>query len=889
MSVLSKSNLCRMVLSLCVSVVVVMAAASASAQNLVVNGSFEDAIGSEWTFYGTTDFDQFTGYFSVTAQDGDWMVASAIDGGTKNGGVYQQISVTPGSSYVFTGWVYAWKRDAEAQDPGGRLGVDLDGGTDAEAETVMWSSTVYTFATWQQLAVAFTATGDTVTIFMDMVQRAPTFNVTALDNAVVEEADFGTIAGFVYDADTNALEGATVTAIPFAITDTTDATGAYALALPEGTYDVTASLAAYTDATASGLIVNVGGVTNQDFYLEQETCDGLVFGNGGFETGGAAPWVPYGWGGGVQTVGWFGGVAPRSGDRFYGWAINSGGGQDGGLYQQVCATQGADVELRAWSNLYWILGTESNTMSRIGIDPYGGTSAASPDVVWSDWDVQPIEAAPGWRELVVTATPVTPTITLFLEVMNDNVGGSQWHIHAFDDVAYRELLPDSDEDGMDDQWEIDHGLNPFSKEGDDGADGDPDKDTSKNIDEYRMRTHPNLWSSAFRVIDVRSENSVTLEWFAGITGPFRVFRGTDPGLSDELAVVVGLNALSHTDDGAGESRYYRVTLDADFPAIGASIADTQQIVRPGDFVTLDASASSGDVFAWTQGLGTEVVLTGADTTVATFTAPAITSSVERLTFTLSVNDGAATADAEVFVISPVVGSTVLYERDYETESTGIAGDYVTRPADRSVTVLADGSGRSTNAARLDIGAIRKHGGAIDTGANGQAAMIAALNAAGAVGGYVLTGDVLFDPPGGDLADRTGIWGMADPDASAIALLLRGQGGPRMTLRLAQYSLTADAGAGENTIVTKDPLGPDYGSFSEWYRLELILLRVPGTDTVVCEGRAWNVDSGSRPADPDVSGVVTLPGGQDEYLVGIYGYEDPGDGGWVDDFSVVNLE
>lgn len=49
---------------------------------------------------------------------------------------------------------------------------------------------------------------------------------------------------------------------------------------------------------------------------------------------------------------------------------------------------------------------------------------------------------------------------------------------------------DTDNDQMDDKWEIEYGLAPTSAEGDDGSNGDPDGDGLSNLREYQNRTDP---------------------------------------------------------------------------------------------------------------------------------------------------------------------------------------------------------------------------------------------------------------------------------------------------------------------------------------------------------------------------------------------------------------
>lgn len=51
--------------------------------------------------------------------------------------------------------------------------------------------------------------------------------------------------------------------------------------------------------------------------------------------------------------------------------------------------------------------------------------------------------------------------------------------------------PDTDGDGLPDGWEVLYGLDPLNPNGDNGANGDPDHDGVTNIDEYHNGTSPN--------------------------------------------------------------------------------------------------------------------------------------------------------------------------------------------------------------------------------------------------------------------------------------------------------------------------------------------------------------------------------------------------------------
>ena len=68
--------------------------------------------------------------------------------------------------------------------------------------------------------------------------------------------------------------------------------------------------------------------------------------------------------------------------------------------------------------------------------------------------------------------------------------GGLAQVFGVDAIETATYLPDSDNDGLPDDWEILYGLDPLVPNGDDGPDGDPDDDGLTNLEEYNEGTDP---------------------------------------------------------------------------------------------------------------------------------------------------------------------------------------------------------------------------------------------------------------------------------------------------------------------------------------------------------------------------------------------------------------
>jgi hypothetical protein len=91
--------------------------------------------------------------------------------------------------------------------------------------------------------------------------------------------------------------------------------------------------------------------------------------------------------------------------------------------------------------------------------------------------------------VVVYETGAVPPTGTVVVVVADNSGAERSH---FDNVRLDVVSTlDPDADQLPSDWEALYGLNPNSSAGDDGATGDPDSDSSSNLQEFTRGTKPN--------------------------------------------------------------------------------------------------------------------------------------------------------------------------------------------------------------------------------------------------------------------------------------------------------------------------------------------------------------------------------------------------------------
>ncbi len=172
------------------------------------------------------------------------------------------------------------------------------------------------------------------------------------------------------------------------------------------------------------------GVTNDMVFVTLPATRNFLQ-DTGFESGAFGTWTKTGAGDIRITGPSFAGSGPRTGSYGLGGASN-GGTVQGGAMQRVPAVPGARYRLSAWLFTHCVGGNFSSkayqTITRIGIDPTGGTDPNAITVRWSPYTY----SQDAWTQVATSAVASSNWITVFLYGGNDV--GLEWSIFSFDDV-----------------------------------------------------------------------------------------------------------------------------------------------------------------------------------------------------------------------------------------------------------------------------------------------------------------------------------------------------------------------------------------------------------------------------------------------------------------------
>jgi hypothetical protein len=125
---------------------------------------------------------------------------------------------------------------------------------------------------------------------------------------------------------------------------------------------------------------------------------------------------------------------------------------------------------------------------------------------------------------------------------------------------------DVDEDGLPNDWESAHGLNPLVSAEDDGASGDPDGDGSTNLQEYLSGTHPRDPASYLAVHSISANATSIVVRFTAVAGRTYTVLYRDALGSGDWSKLKDIPAQEETgpievhdpDAGSIASRFYRL-------------------------------------------------------------------------------------------------------------------------------------------------------------------------------------------------------------------------------------------------------------------------------------------------------------------------------------------
>jgi hypothetical protein len=126
------------------------------------------------------------------------------------------------------------------------------------------------------------------------------------------------------------------------------------------------------------------------------------------------------------------------------------------------------------------------------------------------------------------------------------------------------LDPDRDQDGLPDSWEDDNGLRGDDATGDNGAEGDPDRDSFTNLQEYQAGTEPRNPASNLRLTGITVNDADTTMRFLAVSDRTYTVLVCDDLAAGEwrrLADVPAQPALREVevrDVAVQEVRFYRV-------------------------------------------------------------------------------------------------------------------------------------------------------------------------------------------------------------------------------------------------------------------------------------------------------------------------------------------
>lgn len=156
----------------------------------IINPGFEQGM-TGWQTWGLVDGSQSGVFFGgITAHTGSRFLGTAANWGNKNGGVFQQIAVPPGKTYIVEVWSRTHREGGDANSVNSRLGVDVNGNLDPNSSGIVWTQWKESQGAWSRLWLKINAERPRITLFLQHRQHGAVWHVNCFDTvAVYQEID----------------------------------------------------------------------------------------------------------------------------------------------------------------------------------------------------------------------------------------------------------------------------------------------------------------------------------------------------------------------------------------------------------------------------------------------------------------------------------------------------------------------------------------------------------------------------------------------------------------------------------------------------------------------------------------------------------------------------